>query len=127
MPGGASHDNTTSTDSLWRQLHKSSKHSHLVIHDDLIGGRVQQRGHREHVAPFLLVLHAMCLLHVVGREHVQGLHLVLLEVRVRQVGVGTRRLQDAHEVVDMILLVVFQLRGREQDRAIIVNVSTTID
>ena len=48
-------------------------------------------------------------LHVVRGERVERAHLVALEVRVREVRVGARRLKNAHEVVDMLLLVVLQL------------------
>ena len=63
--------------------------TNLIVHDDLVGGRVQKCRLREEVAFALLVLLLVCHLDVVGGERVESKHLVLLEVGVVEAGVRT--------------------------------------
>lgn len=82
----------------------------LVVHDDLVGHGVQQRGLRDELLLGIFVLLFACLLDIVGRQRVQTGHLVLLVVSVVQVSVDTCRLQQLDEVLGLALFVVLQLK-----------------
>lgn len=84
--------------------------SHLIVHNDLVGHCVQQRGLRDELFLGIFVLLFACLLHIVSCQSVQTCHLILFVVAVVQVPVDTRRLKEFNKVLCFALLVVLQLR-----------------
>ena len=89
-----------------------------VVHENLIGMRVEQRGLSEVLSFLLLRLLPVATLDVVGSESVQTTHLIgLLSPMARGhvsllplvVDFSTGRFENLHEVLLLVLTIVLQL------------------
>jgi len=86
-----------------------ARESYLVVHDDLVGGRIEQRRLSEQLTLAVLVLLRVRQLHVVRRQRVERRHLILLVVLIVKTRLRTRHLQHANKQLHLPELVVLQL------------------
>lgn len=86
--------------------------SYLIIHDDLVCHRIEQRGLCDELFLGIFVFFFTCLLDIVSCQCVQTGHLVLLMVSVVEVPINTSCLQKLDKVLCFALLVVLQLKKK---------------
>lgn len=72
--------------------HRLTLVSYLIIHDDLVGHSIEQRGLSDELFLGIFVFLFACLLDIVSCQCVQTGHLVLLMVSVVEVSIDTSRL-----------------------------------
>lgn len=82
---------------------------YLVVHNNLVGRRIQMRGLLEELSFLVLGLLPVRLLHVVGGQHIVGSHLILFEIPIANVALGSGCLKDLYEIRCLVLLIVSNL------------------
>ena len=84
--------------------------SYLIIHNNFVSSCVQQ-GCLSKQLPFqVFILLPVGLLYIVGRQGIKGFHLIPLTVSIVQPRISSGTIQDFDKVINVTLLVVFQLK-----------------